>query len=180
MRLVLLWAEGLRLKLSILGSQTCSVCIHPPNHSVLPLLDHCQFHRCRCFREIFLKCPEGIITILLEPFLHSTPEEFNEVQFTVEFEQENTQMSCSFDDFLNQWSFHHQPLNQSMHSHYLKTGNDWQFHPNRITCLNLEKYMPVCHSECPRSPAHWIPNIILVEGAFLVEHVPQLLSCTFS
>ena len=103
MRLVLPWAEGLHLKLSILGSQTCSVCIHPPNHSVLPLSDCCQLHRCERFREIFLKCPEGIVTILLEPFLHSTPKEFNEVQFTVEFGQKNAQMSCSFNNLLNQW-----------------------------------------------------------------------------
>jgi len=74
----------------------------------------------------------------------------------------------------------HQHLNQSMQSHYLKTGNDWQFHPNHILHLNLEMHVPVCDSEFLQSPAHWMLKVILAKWAILVKHVLQLLSCTFS
>jgi len=73
-----------------------------------------QNTRCKCFQHVLLECVKGIVTII---FLDCTPEELNKIEFTVElssqcnwvhsgieftveFGQENTEMTCSFNNLL--------------------------------------------------------------------------------
>ena len=98
---VLLGAIPLDIKLSILCRFTISICMHPPHHTVFPLLNFAELNWGKCFWKVSFEAFKSIITMLTQISFHSTPEELNEVQLTVKFGEKNTQISSIFNDFLN-------------------------------------------------------------------------------
>jgi hypothetical protein len=71
--------------------------------------------------------------------LHSAPEEFNEVQFTVEFGQKNAQMPCSFDDFLNQSSLFFEVGLKIQDARYTASG---PFNLTRVLAFHEKLFLP--------------------------------------
>ena len=102
----MMWALCLRTKLldlnlSFFSTLTLLVCLHPLNHTVLPLLNGWKLNWCKSFWNIHPQPIISIITMLPQILLHCSPGELNEVQLTVKFWGENTKMSHCLNGFLN-------------------------------------------------------------------------------
>src|ERR1700728_3810338 len=69
---------------------------------MFPEADRIELHGCQCLWHVFLQCGECVITVVAKIFLHGAPEKFNKIKLTMKFGQKNAQMSCGFNDFLNE------------------------------------------------------------------------------
>src|SRR5882762_4799105 len=98
---IALRTELLHLHLSILGSETRAVSLHPADHAVLPFPYGAELYGSHCFWQIFFECGEGVITIVTKVFLDGAPEKLNEIEFTMKLGQYNAKMTSSLDYFLN-------------------------------------------------------------------------------
>src|ERR1700685_421270 len=98
---IVLRTELLHLHLSILGSETRAVSLHPADHAVLPFSYGAELHGSHCFQQIFFECGEGIIAVVTKVLLDSPPEKLNEIEFTMKLGQYNAKMTGSLNHFLN-------------------------------------------------------------------------------
>ena len=63
---VLLGAIPLDIKLSILCRFTISICMHPPHHTVFPLLNFAELNWGKCFWKVSFEAFKSIITMLTQ------------------------------------------------------------------------------------------------------------------
>jgi len=98
---MVLRTELLHLHLSILGSKTRAVSLHPADHVVLPFLYGAELYGSHCFWQIFFECGGGIITVVMKVLLDGTPEKLNKIEFTMKLRQYNAKMTSSLNHFLN-------------------------------------------------------------------------------
>src|ERR1700723_3382331 len=90
---IALQTELLHLHLSVLGSETRAVSLHPADRAVLPFPYGAELHRSHCFRQIFFECGKGIVAVVTKVFLDSAPEKLNKIEFTMKLWQYNAKMT---------------------------------------------------------------------------------------
>lgn len=101
MGLVFCWTELFYTYLCISCTKPWSVSLHPPVHTVFLIVNNLQLYRFHGFQHVLLECVICVITIFVEILFHNTPKELDEIQFTMEFWQENAEMASFFNDILN-------------------------------------------------------------------------------
>ena len=103
MRHLFATARFLYLDLSLFGTFPFPVSIHPPDHSMFPLPNGHQINWGKSLWKILPEPCISIITVLSQVLLDSPLKELNKIELTVEFREENAQVTNSLNYFLNEW-----------------------------------------------------------------------------